>query len=145
MEHTFLFQEGLWTTEGKYFDAESNIIPVKGESKITHLQDIWLNNGYMALFKDIPIEFQDKYKIVPFEDDKDMTTWESFNPSLGVLIGKFVVIDDSIISSFVAENGRYSGHECLTKVSDTEYKNIGVIFKGENKLYSWSVKLTKTE
>ncbi|WP_092476202.1 hypothetical protein [Desulfotruncus arcticus] len=73
----------------------------------------------------------------------DFTTWQSYNPALGLLIGKFMVIEDTILSTYVSEDGDYSGPESLVKISDNLYKTKGFAFKGNSKLSSWSVELIK--
>ena len=141
MNHTFLFQEAIWKATGKYSDPNNNIIQVEGETKITHLGDKWLLKGSMKLILDNPIEFQNNYEIVPFKDCKDFTNWKSYNPALGNLSGKFMVVSDSLISSWISEDKNYSGVETLIKIGDKLYHSRGFAFKGDEKLSSWSVEL----
>ena len=141
MNHTFLFQEGTWKAAGNYSGPNNKIIQVEGESKITHLKDKWLLEGYMKLLIDNPIEFQNIYEIVPFEDGKDYTKWRSYNPALGNLFGKFLIISDCLISSWMSEDKNYSGVETLIKIDDNLYHSRGFAYKGEEKLSLWSVYL----
>ncbi|GBF34963.1 hypothetical protein DCCM_4084 [Desulfocucumis palustris] len=97
----------------------------------------------MKLLLDNPIEFHNKYEITPF--NKEHTGWQSYNPDLGTLIGKFMIIENTIISTYVSQNGEYSGSECLVKTSDAIYKAKGYALKGDEKLSSWSVDLIKVE
>lgn len=62
---------------------------------------------------------------------------------MGKLIGKFMIIGDTILSSYISENGIYSGTECLYKIDETKYLNRGFAFNGENKLSSWEVTLER--
>jgi hypothetical protein len=94
----------------------------------------------MKLLLDNPIELHNRYEIVPFK--KDFTSCRSYNPALGTLIGKFMVVEDTIISTYITENGEYSGSECIIQISDTLYVTKGFAFKGDSKLSSWSVKLS---
>ncbi|MBP2655206.1 MAG: hypothetical protein H6Q73_2775 [Firmicutes bacterium] len=141
MKHTFIFLPGTWNVNGKYYDINGNETLVQGESVIIHSDNLWLNKGYMKLLGDEPIEIRNQYEIIPFQ--QDFTTWESFNPSIGRLTGRFMVVDDTIISLCVSEDGNYSGSECMIKVSDMLYKSRGFAFKDNEKLSSWSVELTK--
>lgn len=144
MTHTFLLQEGLWKAKGTYYNEQNNQIPVVGETRIIHAKDKWLNEGFLKLLlSSSPVEYQNKYEIIPLESERDFTTWESFNPALGNLHGKFMIVNDTIISMYVSDNGEYTGSECLIQVSETTYKNRGFAFKGNKKLSSWAVELTK--
>lgn len=143
MKHTFLLMEGIWIAKGTFYDENNNIIQVEGSTKITHKKELWLNEGYMKLMLDNPIEMQNRYEIIPF--DKDFTSWQSYNPALGTLIGKFMVVEDTIISTYTTENGEYSGSECLIKINDNLYSTKGFAFKGNSKLSSWSVELSKVK
>lgn len=53
--------------------------------------------------------------IDPMPDHKDFTHWTSENPALGKLIGKFMVIGDTILSSYTSENGLYPGPKAYLK------------------------------
>jgi len=41
------------------------------------------------------------------------------------------------LSSYISENGIYSGTESLFKIDESTYLNRGFAFNGENKLSSW--------
>lgn len=143
MNHTFLFKEAIWKAKGTYSDPNNNIIQVEGETKITHLKDKWSLEGYMKLLIDNPIEFQNNYEIVPFKDGKDFTNWKSYNPALGNLFGKFMIVSECLISSWMSEDKNYSGIETLIKVDYKLYHSRGFAFKGDEKLSSWSVELQR--
>ena len=145
MKHTFLFEEGVWTAVGAFTDAEGNVAPVRGQSKTIHGPDVWVEESYLELQTDEKIEIHNNYKIVPFEEGSDTTTWTSLNPTLGKLSGKFVIVDDSIISSFKSENLIYTGLELLTKIDDDKYINRGVLLKDGEKFSSWAVELTRAK
>ena len=145
MTHTFLFQEGVWIARGHYFDDMEQILPLDGIVKITHLEGLWLNEGEVEIkMGGNPIKICNRYEIIPPEEDKNQTTWESMNPGLGMLLGRYVIVDDTIISTCCSENGEYTGAEFHSRVSDVHYKNRGILLKGSDKLSSWSVDLQKT-
>lgn len=141
MEHTFLFSEGTWASKGLYYDEFSNPVPVSGQSIIKHKDNVWTNEGYMVLELNNPIRFDNRYEYT--QTEKDFTGWTSFNPALGTLQGKFTFIDDTIISTYISDNGQYSGVECMVKINDTTYTSKGFAFNGSEKLSSWSVVLKK--
>jgi len=143
MKHSYIFEEGNWKAEGLYFDHENNKVEVYGETTIQHLKYEWVLDGFMELKTDNPVRFFNKYSIKPISDKKDYTEWTSENPALGKLIGKFMIIGDTILSSYISENGIYSGTECLYKIDETKYLNRGFAFNGENKLSSWEVTLKR--
>jgi hypothetical protein len=145
MKHTFLFLEGIWIARGHYFDDTDCALPLDGVTRITHTDKLWLNEGEMEIKAgDKPIRIYNCYEILPFEENKKQTTWKSLNPDLGELLGRFVIVDDTIISSCRSKNGEYAGLEFLLKASDMHYKNRGVFFRGNDRLSSWSIDLQKT-
>jgi len=145
MNHTFLFLEGIWIAHGHYFDDSDCALPFEGMTRIMHLEALWINEGEMEIKAgDNPIKIYNRYEIVPFREGRYITTWESPNPDLGILLGRFIIVGDTIISTCRSKNGEYAGIEFLLKASDTHYKNRGVFFKGNDKLSSWSIDLQKT-
>ena len=145
MKHTFLFIEGIWIARGHYFDDADRALPFEGMTKVTHTDKLWLNEGEIEIkVGDKPIKIYNRYEIVPFKEGRYITTWESLNPDLGTLLGRFVIVDDAILSTCRSKNGEYAGIDFLLKVSDVHYKNRGVFFKGSDKLSSWSIDLRKT-
>lgn len=143
MKHSYIFEEGNWKATGLYFDHTSNVVEVYGETTIKHLKDEWVLDGFMELKIENPVRFFNKYSIVPMPDKKDYTKWTSENPALGKLIGKFMIIGDTILSSYISENGIYSGAESLFRINENKYLNRGFAFNGENKLSSWEVTLER--
>jgi hypothetical protein len=136
--------EGIWIAQGHYFDNSDRALPLEGMTRVTHTDKLWLNEGEMEIKAgDKPIKIYNRYEIVPFKEDRYITTWESLNPDLGSLLGRFVIVDDAIISTCCSKNGEYAGTDFLLKVSDMHYKNRGVFSKGSDKLSSWSIDLSK--
>lgn len=140
-QHTFLFREGLWQADGHYYDAQRNLLINEGRSVITHMQDVWINEGYMRIKADTPLEFQNRYEIEPFKPGMDHTVWKSLNPDLSPLTGKFVIVEDAIISTFTSEDGQFNGTEVLVQVSEKEYRSRGCLFMHDQRLSSWAVRL----
>lgn len=145
MRHTFLFEEGVWRAEGTYIDGSNTPLRAEGTITITHTPERWINEGALKLLLESPVEFQNRYEIVPFEEGSDHTTWQSFNPVIGELKGRIVIVDDSLISVYKSEDGQYSGSEYLLRVSETVYSNRGFAFKDTEKISSWAVQLTRVK
>jgi len=141
MKHTYILEEGHWKAKGLYYDDAGHAIEVYGETTIKHLADEWVLDGFMELKIENPVRFYNKYSIVPVPAQKDYTLWASENPALGKLLGKFMIVGDTILSSYISENGLYSGAESLLIIDDTKYLNRGFAFHGEKKLSSWEVTL----
>jgi hypothetical protein len=97
----------------------------------------------MRIILEEPTDFHSDYEIIPFLPGRDDTTWQSLNPAMGNLLGRFIVIDDSIISFFKSEDGRFTGAEYLLKMDDTTYRNRGVLFEGDRKGSSWIAEMRK--
>lgn len=145
MKHTFLFREGLWVVKGEYTGGDGSTVGMEGETRTLHTRSSWVTEGFVRLLmKDAPVQFDNRYEIVPFENDKSYTTWKSFNPSLGNFSGRFVVVDDTLISTFTSKDNEYSGAEILVQISDTHYRSRGFVFKGNEKMSSWSADLMST-
>jgi hypothetical protein len=144
MRHTYLFREGVWKAKGFYFDEKGDSVPIEGTSRITHTRNRWINESHMRLLANEGFKFQNRYELVPFPPNGDFTTWSSANPLLGQLFGKLILVEDSILSVYQTEDGKYSGLEYLEKVNKTFYRNRGALVGGEKKLSSWSVELRRT-
>lgn len=144
-DHTFLFEEGLWGARGYYIDSIGVPYPVNGESRITHEGDCWINDSWMSIPADPPVEYRNRYVITPFEEGTDCTAWTSDNPALGRLRGMFVLVDDAILSVYGTEDGRLRGSEALFRVSSILYGGRGCLMEGQKKVSSWSVELKRRE
>lgn len=141
--HTFLFQQGLWLAEGFYFDETDQPLPFSGFTEVRHADNLWINRGRMEIGAAKTICIENSYRITPFPEGAGMTTWESENPALGTFIGKFYLVGDSIISTFVSQRGTYAGCEFLLQKSESSYLNRGVFTDGSQRLSSWVVELSK--
>lgn len=139
MEHTYLYLEGIWGVKGHYYDEDNFPVPVNGRSEIHHRDGLWINESFMRVSGNEQEEVRNAYEIVPFASD--FTVWNSVDRTMGRLIGKYMVVDDTIISTFLSEDGEFSGFECMIKKSDTRYLVRGFIFAGKRKLSSWVLEL----
>ena len=144
-KHTYLFEEGTWSAHGNYFDAENNDMEVKGESRIKHEKDQWHINSFMELQDAAKTRIKSTYVISAMSSSDEYSFWESDNPDLGKLLGRFMIVGDSIMSMYQSESRLYSGTEVLTKISDRKYLSKGFAFYGDEKLSSWEVTLEKVK
>ncbi|HUH64807.1 MAG TPA: hypothetical protein VLZ07_00110 [Syntrophales bacterium] len=144
MTHTFLFQEGVWSTRGQYIDDTERVLPLVGIIRITHTESLWLYESETEIsMEGKPVKICSRYEIIPPEEGKNQLTWKSQSPDLGELTGSYVVVGDAIISACRSKVGEYTGAEFYTIVSDTHYKNRGVFFKGNDKISSWNIDLLR--
>lgn len=144
MEHTFLFQEGLWLAEGFYFDEDCRPLPFSGFAEIIHSGDAWHNRSRMEICCGQEIVIENNYRIKPFPEGGDTTAWESANPAIGLLLGRFYIVADSIISTCTSQRGTYSGTEFFIQKSATGYLSRGIFSDGTRRLSSWTVEMKKT-
>lgn len=144
VQHTFLFQEGLWAVWGVYFDDRERPLPLKGKTRVTHLNGLWINEGALELTSGADsVIIHNRCEIIPFEEGRAATTWKSINPAAGLLLGRFVLVENAILSICRSGSGDFSGSEFLMKLGGGHYLNRGVFFRGDEKLSSWAVELKK--
>ncbi len=143
MGHSFLFERGTWTAQGFFRDGEGRTVQASGKVEVSHEGDIWINEGYMELETDSPVRLRNRYEIVPFLPGSDTTTWTSSNPALGKLTGKFIIAGDSILSSYVSEDGKYEGTEFLKMIDSRTYANRGALLTSGKLVSIWSVTLNR--
>lgn len=144
MKHTFLLTQGKWSASGVYTDEEGVTAPAEAELTITHLGDLWLNEGTMRVEGGTSV-FTNRYEIVPLAKGTLTTTWKSTNPAIGVLYGIFSIVGDSILSAYCSDDGSYSGMEYLRQVSTDAYENRGIMLHEGMRVSSWEMDLTRRD
>ncbi len=145
MKHTFLLTQGRWSASGVYTDEEGVTASAEAELTITHLGDLWLNEGSMTVQGDTTSVMTNRYEIVPLAKGSLTTTWKSTNPAIGVLYGIFSIVGDSILSAFCSDDGSYSGMEYLRQVSTDAYENRGIMLHEGMRVSSWEMDLTRRD
>ncbi|MBD3309012.1 hypothetical protein GF339_21550 [candidate division KSB3 bacterium] len=143
MTHTYLFEEGVWQAHGIFLDEHGQQFPLEGQTTISHDDALWKNVGFMRVLSEPPMELQNTYEIQPVPSSGESTTWTSYNPGVGELVGQFVVIHDSILSLYSTPNREFTGMESLRQIHENAYQNRGVLMKGEQKISSWAVELVR--
>jgi len=144
MNHSFIYQEGLWTGKGFYIDNDGHSIPCESKIRTTHHTSKWFHDSTMKLsLEEKVVEIQNVCEIIPFETDMDYTTWESKTADIGTLLGQFVIVHDSIFSLCTSRDSAFQGSEVFLKRNNTSYKNRGVLVRRRKKVSSWIMELTK--
>ncbi len=64
--------------------------------------------------------------------------WIAVDPCYGRLIGQFVAVDDSISSTFVSSDGKYSGSEWMI-LDGGRYRSRGVVLHDGELVCRWSM------
>ncbi len=143
--HTFLFTETLWTAAGLYILADGRRVDCEGWTRIIHNADVWVNDGAMKLLLPEPVEFQNRYEFSPLTAGATVAEWRSINPGLGVLHGRFIIVEDSIISPWESEDGKWRGWEFILQTDAFRYLSRGCIMQGEVLAGSWVMELSRSE
>jgi hypothetical protein len=145
MNHTFLLSQGRWSGSGMFTDENGSSSPAEAEVAITHMEDLWLNEGSMKVLGENTSVFTNRYEIVPLPAGSLTTTWKSTNPVIGVLYGIFSIVGDSILSAFCSDDGSYSGMEFFKRISTDAYENRGILLHEGLRISSWELDLTKRD
>jgi hypothetical protein len=143
--HTFLFQEAQWEAEGSFWDQHGKKKPAYGRSRIFHKDNIWEIDGELNVGEDEPMTIRNLHTLEPWKKGEGASSWQSVNPTLGLLFGMIAVVGDTILSRFVSEDGEYSGLESLRMIDTNCYDNKGALFKRDRRISSWSLELRRIE
>jgi hypothetical protein len=145
MNHTFICQEGQWTGKGFYIIDDGRKIPCESTISTTHQTGKWYHESTMELsLEDKIFEIQNICEIIPFATGIDFTTWESKTAEMGILLGEFVIVHDSILSLCTSRDSAFQGTEIFFKKDGISYKNRGVLVRRRKKVSSWTMELTRT-
>ena len=87
--------------------------------------------------------FRSEYRITPFCEERDSTSWNAANDALGKLTGRLVRAGDAILSLYRSEDSEYAGTEFWLQISGILYRNWGTLFRGSDKLSSWIIRLNR--
>lgn len=123
-------------------DHEALMYPVEGVTKVIHKEVCWIIDAVLKI-AGVPREFVTHWEVVPLEGGGDSTPWQADSPSLGRMVGRFIIVDDSIISLYGTEDGRFRGTEYFRMIDEDLYWNRGALLQGEVKVSSWAVELRR--
>jgi hypothetical protein len=141
--HTFLFEPARWQADGIFIDPAGQTLPMAGHTVILHGEGIWSLTGKIHLTGEATVEIVNDYRIIPFPPGELQTTWTSHNQAFGTLKGRFVVIGNTILSSFDSDDRQFHGTEWLRRLDADNYENRGVLFAGERLLSAWAADLRR--
>ncbi|MEK6244186.1 MAG: hypothetical protein AABM33_06760 [Pseudomonadota bacterium] len=141
MDHTFLLKEGLWRSEGEFFDGAGTLTGVAGEAHIRHYPDKWVYDGVLRTKTSPPHESKNLYEIQPFVAGNFATAWTSKSVSFGTLHGRFIVVGDAILSAYESATGRYRGQDTILRRDERHYSARGTLLDGGKILAAWSIEL----
>lgn len=141
--HTFLLKPARWQASGVFVDPAGQTLPMAGHSVVLHGEGIWSLTGKIQLTGETTVEIVNDCRIVPFPPGELQTTWTSNNPALGTLKGRFVIVGDTILSSFESDDRRFRGAEWLRRLDAGSYENRGVLFEEERLLSAWAAELRR--
>ena len=141
MDHTFLLKEGLWRSQGEYFDGAGALTGVEGEAHIRHYPDKWVYEGVLRTRTSAPRESKNLYEIQPFVAGNFATAWTSKRASFGTLHGRFIVVGDAILSAYESATGRYRGQDTILRRDERHYSARGTLLDGGKILSAWSFEL----
>jgi hypothetical protein len=142
MEHTYIFQEGLWVAAGSYLDGNGRAAAVKGHNRVTH-GPRWQIESFMQLLEGPGLTFENNYEVFPFGPGADSTLWSSRNPATGPIDGRFFIVDDTILSIYASEDGVFTGSEFFLHLDPDRYLNRGALFQQQKRVSAWSVELVR--
>src|SRR5215469_14675841 len=87
MMHTFLFEPGVWTSQGTFWRADGEPLQAQGRTEIAHHPSCWLLAGTLTVLGSPPVEFVNAYSISPPGRDGTTMKWTAENATLGKLSG----------------------------------------------------------
>ncbi|MDF1585413.1 hypothetical protein [Marinimicrococcus flavescens] len=142
--HSFLFKPGLWLAEGSFSDGGGRRLDARGSSEIRHEKRRWLNIGRLEVAGETALVFENRCEIEPPSSFLEPVTWKADNPSLGRLRGRFIVVEEAILSAFATDDGTFGGSETMLRVDRDSYESMGYLATAEETVVSrWRLRLTR--
>ena len=147
MTHTFLFEPGVWTSEGTFWRADGAALAALGRTDITHTAECWLLSGTMKVLGSPSIEFVNAYSIAtgaPGDVGSQTLKWTSENATLGKLKGTFSVVGSCIFCVYDCGVSGYHGAEHLEQLDARHYRSSGILLMENRLLTSWQLTHTRS-
>lgn len=141
--HTFLFEPGVWTSQGTFWRGDGEPLEAQGRTEIAHHAECWLLAGTLRVLGSPPVEFVNAYSIRPPGRDGTTMIWTAENATLGKLSGTFSVVGSSILCVYTCTASGYHGSEHLAQLDTKRYQAAGVLLLNERRLSSWQLVLTR--
>ncbi len=135
-DHTYLLREGRWEALGTTIDTAGNANVAVGWFVVVHQKDKWTIEAQMN-------EFHNTCEVIPRKADAAAMPYASVNPALGKFKGWFALFEDTILSSFQSEDGRYTGSEAMRMIDADTYDVRGALYLDNGHVSSWSTVLKR--
>ncbi|MDR2442584.1 MAG: hypothetical protein LBE31_03580 [Deltaproteobacteria bacterium] len=143
-EHTYLFEPGLWTMDGLYFDEAGGRHHQTGELVIIHSPDIWIIDSRVNISGQDTRDFTTRYQIEPFtKKGVSHTEWKSETGGPEPIFGLFVLVEDCLMMPWQSRSGIHWGQEVIARVTPDEYLSRGFAFLQDQRISSWAVRLSR--
>lgn len=142
VQHSYLLQPGLWDISGVYYDLNNNAYPQKGQLVISHEPDLWSIEASLTVTTEQTQTVDSRYDIQPMAEGASYTEWKSETRGPEPIFGLFVLVGDTIMSPWQSRSGVYWGQEALMRVAHGEYQGRGFAFLNNEKVSSWTIRLT---
>ena len=141
--HTWLFEPGIWTATGRFWDKGEFEREGHGTSIVRHTGALWEIEGHMEISGEPPLRFQNTYRIAPRRADARVIPWHSENPAIGALAGVFFVTGDTVMSSFQSRDGQFVGSEHMRQLAPDRYEARGLFLASGAVVSAWSMELMR--
>ena len=145
LRHTWLFEPGIWSAAGRFWDKGEFECEGHGTSIVRHTGAIWEIEGSMEILGQPPLRFQNTYRIAAPRGDARVIPWDSENPAIGALAGMFFVAGDTIMSSFQSRDGRFVGSEHMRQLASDRYQARGLFLASGAVVSAWSMELVRKD
>jgi hypothetical protein len=143
LRHTWLFEPGIWSAAGRFWEKGESEREGRGTSIVRHTGALWEIEGSMEICGEPPVRFQNNYRIAAPRADARIVPWQSENPALGTLNGVFVVLGDTIMSSFRSGDGGFVGSEAMRHLAPDRYQAQGLLLGSGAVVSAWSMELLR--
>jgi hypothetical protein len=90
-----------------------------------------------------PLRFRNIYRIAAPSAAARVIPWQSENPAIGALAGVFVVVGDTIMSSFRSSDGAALGSEHMTYLAPDRYQARRLFLASGAVVSAWSMELAR--
>jgi hypothetical protein len=92
-----------------------------------------------------PLRFRNHHRLAAPPPGARVVEWASDNPATGRLVGRFVVVGDTIWSSFQSAARAATGSERLTYVAPDRYQARGSFLASAAVVSTWSMDLVRND
>jgi hypothetical protein len=142
MRHRYLLDERDWTTEGTVTDADGLTMQATGRAAMRHTPEVWTLESTLTLTGVNSQTVQQRTSILPMDPRALQTTWRSKQAQLGMLEGRYTLVNDTILSTYATIDQRFHGVEAMVLMSDDRYVQRGALYQGSQLISTWAVLLT---